>query len=118
MKWQEARMIFPDRWVIIDAIESHLEGVDVRLDEMAVLATTTEGQEVMPLHPKGMICGQWQRKLPNAEIFFVHTSQEVPPLKDYRHLSRARYYIPREERMRLAALRSQQVNKSTRRVGG
>lgn len=102
MKWQEARMIFPDRWVIIDAIESHLEGVDVRLDEIAVLATTTEGQEVMPL------CGQWQRKLPNAEIFFVHTSQEVPPLKDYRHLSPTRYYIPREERMRLAALRNQQ----------
>ena len=100
MTWQEARTVFPDRWLIIDAIESHLEGVNVRLDEIAVLATTTEGPDVMRL------CGQWQRKLPHNEIFFVHTSQEVPPLKDYRHLSPARYYIPREERARLAALRN------------
>jgi len=102
MTWQEARSGFPDRWLIIDAIESRLEGVDVRLDEVAVLATTTEGRKVMGLY------GQWQHKLPTHQIFFVHTSQEVPPLKDYRHLSRARYYIPREERMRLAALRRQQ----------
>ncbi len=99
MTWQEARSVFPDRWLIIDAIESRLEGVDVRLDEVAVLATTTEGQEIMKLY------GQWQGKFPTHQIFFVHTSQDVPPLKDYRHLSRARYYIPREERMRLAALR-------------
>lgn len=102
MTWEEARSGFPDRWLIIDAIKSRLEGVDVRLDEVVVLETTTEERKVMGLY------GQWQRKLPTHQIFFVHTSQEVPPIKDYRHLSRARYYIPREERIRLATLRKQQ----------
>ena len=53
----------------------------------AVLAAISEGREIMRLS------GQWQRKLQNREIFFAHTSQKVPPLKDYRHFSPALYYV-------------------------
>ena len=88
MKWQEARELYPDKWLVFEAIESHLEGVEVKLGEIAVLAATNEGRQIMRL------AGQWQRKLQNREIFFAHTSQKVPPLKDYRHLSPARYYVP------------------------
>lgn len=88
MKWQEAQELYPDKWLVFEALESQLEGVDVKLGEIAVLAATGEGREIMRLS------GQWQRKLQNREIFFAHTSQKIPPLKDYRHLSPARYYVP------------------------
>ena len=106
MKWQEARQLFPDRWVVIEAIESHLEGVDVKLDEIGVLGTTTNGHEMMRLY------GQWRNKLRDKGrlVLFAHTSQEVPSIKDHRHLSPARYYIPRQEKIKVEIFRPQSNN--------
>lgn len=101
MKWQEARSLFPDRWLVIEAIESHLEEVEVKLDEIAVLATTTNGYEMMRLY------GQWRNKLRDKGrlVLFAHTSQDVPLIKDYRHLSPARYYIPRQQKIQVEIFR-------------
>lgn len=102
MKWQEARSLFPDKWVVIEAIESHLEDVQVKLDEISVLATTTNGHEMMRLY------GQWRNKLRDKGrlVLFAHTSQEVPQIKDYRHLSQARYYIPSRPKIKVEVFRA------------
>lgn len=102
MKWQEARSLFPDKWVVVEAIESHLEGVEVKLDEIAVLAATTNGHEMMRLY------GQWRNKLRNKGrlVLFAHTSQEVPRIKDYRHLSPARYYLPHRQKIKVEVFKA------------
>lgn len=102
MKWQEARSLFPDRWVVIEAIESHLEGVEVKLGEIAVLATTTNGHEMMRLY------GQWRNKLRGKGrlVLFAHTSQEIPRIKDNRKLSLARYYVPRQQKIKVEVFKA------------
>lgn len=49
MKWQEAQQLYPDKWLVFESLESKLEGVDVKLGEIAVLAATNEGREIMRL---------------------------------------------------------------------
>ena len=44
MKWHEARAIYPDRWLVIEALEMHLQSDrQLKLDEVAVLDMCDDG---------------------------------------------------------------------------
>ena len=45
MRWAEVREQYPDRWLIIDALEAHTEGDRRKLDQITVVETCPDGAE-------------------------------------------------------------------------
>ena len=89
MKWQEARVIYPDRWLVIEALETHTESDrKVKLDEIAVLDICDDGGKVMRLYQS------WRQKLRGREILFVHSTNAEPNLYDLTDQGRF-YHVPR-----------------------
>lgn len=89
MKWQEARTIYPDRWLVIEAIQMQTESDrQVKLDEVAVLDMCDDGQKVMRLYQS------WRQKLRGREILFVHSANPEPALYDLTDQGRF-YHVPR-----------------------
>jgi hypothetical protein len=70
MRWTEIRQQYPDRWLIVDALEAHTEGDQRRLDQMTVVEVCPDGTAA------------WQRyrelhqQYPQHEFYFVHTARE------------------------------------------
>lgn len=47
MKWEEARKIYPDKWLLFEAIDAHSEeGVRV-VDELSVINVFDEGKDAL-----------------------------------------------------------------------
>jgi len=89
MKWQKARAIYPDRWLVIEALETHIEeDRRLKLDEVAVLDTCDDGVTIMRLYRT------WRQKLRGREILFVHSANTEPDIRDLTDQGRF-YHVPR-----------------------
>jgi hypothetical protein len=70
MKWLEVRQAYPDRWLIVEALEAHNTGDQRELDRLAVVEECADGtasfQRYQDLH----------LRYPDREFYFVHTSRE------------------------------------------
>ncbi len=71
MQWTEIRKIYPDQWLVVEALAAHTEEAQRLLDEIAVVEVCQSGDEAL----------QRYRKLhlehPAREFYFVHTDRET-----------------------------------------
>ena len=69
MKWSDVRQSYPDRWLIVEALEAHNSGDQRELDRLAVVEECADGtgafQRYQALH----------LQYPERELYFVHTSR-------------------------------------------
>jgi hypothetical protein len=70
MKWQEIRQIYPDDWLLTEAIEAHTEGDKRILDQISVLDGFPDGQLAWQTY------AQIHRDEPEREMFVFHTDRE------------------------------------------
>ena len=77
MLWSEVRKIYPDQWLIIEAMEAHT-GADNRreLDKIAVIETCDDGDIAMNKYR------QLHARYPEREFYFVHTSRKKLDIRE------------------------------------
>ena len=71
MEWSEIRTIYPDQWLIIEALEAYTDNRLQRIiDKIAIIEKCADGQEVLNHYRR------WHLQFPGREFYFVHTSRE------------------------------------------
>ncbi len=76
MRWSEVREAYPEKWLIIEALEAHTEGDRRLLDRIAVVEVCSDGANAMQRYRR------LHREFPLREFYFVHTSREVLDIKE------------------------------------
>jgi hypothetical protein len=70
MNWEAVREAYPERWLIIEALEAHTDDNQRRLDRIAVVEECRDGaaafQRYQSLH----------QQYTERELYFVHTARE------------------------------------------
>ena len=69
MKWEEVRQIYPDKFVKLEVLDSHIEGNKEYVDEVAVIDTVSEDNATKELLKS------------EEDILVYHTSKEDITLK-------------------------------------
>jgi hypothetical protein len=77
MQWSEIRQAYPDRWLIVEALEAHTTPDRQRhLDCLAIVETCPDGaialQRYRSLH----------QQYPLREFYFIHTSREELDIRE------------------------------------
>jgi hypothetical protein len=67
MRWSDVRAVYPDRRLVIEALEAHTVGNRWILDRIAVVDVCQDGRETMKRY------GELHRQHPQRELCFVHT---------------------------------------------
>lgn len=71
MVWTEICKIYPDQWLIIEALEAHTTPTSQReLDRIAVVEQCEDGSVAMQKYRL------LHQQYPTREFYFVHTSRE------------------------------------------
>ena len=70
MQWAQVRQRYPDRWLIVEALEAHTDGNRRRLDQLAVVEECTDGPEAYRRY-KAL-----HHQFLDRELYFVHTERE------------------------------------------
>jgi len=78
MNWKEVRAAYPDRWLIIEAIEAHSEKNMRMLDRISVIESCNDGSEAMKVYRMK------QKQYPGGEFYFVHTSRDTLAIEERR----------------------------------
>jgi hypothetical protein len=76
MRWSEVREAYPEKWLIIEAMEAHTEGNRRLLDRIAVVEVCSDGAAAMQSYRR------LHQEFPLREFYFVHTSREVLDIKE------------------------------------
>jgi len=80
MIWSEVRQTYPNRWLIIEAVEAHTLDERRILDKIAVLEMCPDNAEVMQTYER------WHQAYPQREFYFVHTGREELAIRERRWL--------------------------------
>ena len=70
MLWEEVKKIYPNQWLIIEAIEAHTEGNKRIVEQITVLANFQDDNNKALLQYL-----QLHRKHRERELYVVHTSR-------------------------------------------
>jgi hypothetical protein len=70
MQWREIRQAYPDRWLIVEALEAHNTGAQRELDRLAVIEECADGTQCFNRYQELHV------RYPEREFYFVHTSRE------------------------------------------
>lgn len=70
MQWAEIRRLYPEQWLLLEAIAAHSENNHRILDQLAVIATYPDSQSAM----RGY--AQLHHRDPQRELYVLHTSRE------------------------------------------
>ncbi len=71
MKWSEIRTVYPDQWLIVEALEAHTTPDNQRIpDRLAVIETCPDGNSAMQRYR------ELHLEYPQREFYFVHTSRK------------------------------------------
>jgi len=77
MLWSEIRTVYPDQWLIVEALEAHTTPDGQRqLDRLAVVETCPDGVTAMRRYRR------LHQQFPLREFYFVHTSQEELDIRE------------------------------------
>jgi hypothetical protein len=71
MQWQEIRQLYPQQWLLIEAIKAHSEADQRILDQISVLASFSDSQAALKSY------AQFQHEAPQRELYVFHTSRET-----------------------------------------
>lgn len=76
MKWQDVRELFPDKWVLIEAIEAYTTEDRKRIvEQLSIIGAATDFFEVMAMYK------QINKHAPRRELFVVHAQNEELEIK-------------------------------------
>lgn len=78
MLWTDIRQIYPDQWLIIEALEAHTEAEQRHLDRIAVIETCPDGETALQNYRR------LHQEYPQREFYFIHTSREQPDIIERR----------------------------------
>ncbi len=79
MQWSEIRKSYPNQWVVIEALKSHITQDNCRkFDDMAVIQTCPDGTSAMNTYRR------FHREYPFREFYFIHTSHEELNIRERR----------------------------------
>jgi hypothetical protein len=70
MKWTEIRSHYPNRWLLVEAIEAHSEEGQRILEELAVVDSFPDSVIAMQRYT------QLHREAPERELYVLHTDRE------------------------------------------
>lgn len=71
MRWVGIRKMFPEQWLIIEALHAHTTNERRRvLDQIAVIETCNNGDMAMKRYR------ELHKEFPGREFYFVHTHRE------------------------------------------
>ncbi len=77
MKWQNARIHYPDSWLLIEAIQAHTTPEKRRvIDKLAVIEPFDDFFDAMELYKT------LHREKPNREMYVIHTINEEIVIKE------------------------------------
>jgi len=77
MQWAEVREIYPDQWLVIEALQAHTTPDSQRhLEEVAVIERCDSGSAAM------MSYRDLHQQYPTREFYFVHTSREKLDIRE------------------------------------
>jgi hypothetical protein len=71
MQWADVRQAYPDRWLVVEALEAHNMGDQRELDRLAVVEECVSGTNAFQRYQV------LQQIYPERELYFVHTSREA-----------------------------------------
>ncbi len=80
MKWSEIRQHYPDKWLLIEAIEARSEAGQRILDDIAVLDTYPDSVTAMKRYT-GL-----HHEAPMRELYVCHTEREELEIRERRWL--------------------------------
>ena len=86
MIWSEVRHAYPNRWLIIEAVEAHTAAERRILDKIAVMEACDDNAAVMLAYER------WHQAYPQREFYFVHTGREELDIRERRRLGIRRSY--------------------------
>ncbi len=78
MKWNEVQHLYPNEWVVIEAIQAHSEEGLRLVDDMAIVQQFDDSFEAMKQ------CNELQRSRPSNEFYFFHTSRPRVEIRERR----------------------------------
>jgi hypothetical protein len=67
MRWPDVREVYPDQWLVIEALEAHSAENRRVFDRIAVVEVCADGPTTMKR------CSDLHRQYPQRELCFVHT---------------------------------------------
>ncbi len=66
MTWEQIRTTYPDRWVLMESLKSHIEGDRYVYEDLSVLDTVPDGGDLFPRYK------ELRRQFPGRDILFYH----------------------------------------------
>lgn len=77
MKWERAKELYKNQWVVIEALEAHSENDERIIDELSIVdATGDDSIKAMNKYK------ELHREDKNRELYVVHTSREKLDIKE------------------------------------
>ncbi len=71
MKWDEIKEMFPNQWLVIEALDAHTTADSVRrVEEVSIVGEFSDGETAMAEYRR------FHKKNPLREFYFVHTSRD------------------------------------------
>jgi hypothetical protein len=78
MHWQTIRNQYPQRWLLVEALEAHSEANHRYLDQLAVIDAFDDSRTALQSY------SQLHRQAPQRELYVLHTSREQPDITEVR----------------------------------
>jgi hypothetical protein len=77
MVWSDVRRVYPNQWLIIEALEAHtIQNNQRKLDKIAIIEVCDDGSAAMSSYR------QLHLRYPAREFYFVHTSREELDIRE------------------------------------
>ena len=70
MNWNQVRAVHPDRWLVIESLESNSSSDSLMPTKIAVMATCKDGGEALATYRRLHLAQ------PERSLLFVHTSRK------------------------------------------
>ncbi len=70
MIWKQIRQQYPDKWLLIEALEAHSNEGKRILEELTVVNPYDDSRTAIKAYQ------QWHRKFPGREFYVIHTDRE------------------------------------------
>ena len=72
MKWSDVRLVYPEQWLVVEALAAHTTEDSYRVpDNLAVLESCVDGHAAMQRYRV------LHQAYPEREFYYVHTSRET-----------------------------------------
>ncbi len=78
MNWESIRRNYPNKWLLVEAIDAHSEAGKRILEQLSVLNTFQDSLTAMRSYK------ELHKKSPRRELYVLHTDRETLDIKERR----------------------------------